>query len=101
MARLNVEVVYAEQFRQEVVSLVVEDCANAISAVRASGLLRSSPSCNQDQITLGIFGRIVAPGTILHDGDRVEIYRPLNIDPKDERRIKAARTSRRKPNAAG
>ena len=38
----------------------------------------------------GIFGALAGPGTALNDGDRVELYRPLAIDPKEARRRRAA-----------
>ena len=38
---------------------------------------------------LGVFGEAVGPGTRLADGDRVEVYRPLRIDPKEARRRRA------------
>jgi uncharacterized protein len=40
---------------------------------------------------VGIYGRVVPPGTIVRDGDRVEIYRPLVADPKELRRARAAK----------
>ena len=40
----------------------------------------------------GIFGKSCDPQTRLRDGDRVEIYRPLLIDPKEERRARAKRS---------
>lgn len=38
---------------------------------------------------VGIFGRLATPETPLCDGDRVEIYRPLRVDPKQARRRRA------------
>ena len=38
----------------------------------------------------GIFGKLAGPETVLKDGDRVEIYRPLALDPKEARRRRAA-----------
>jgi hypothetical protein len=40
---------------------------------------------------LGIYGRVVAPSATLAHGDRVEIYRPLALDPKEARRRRALR----------
>lgn len=101
MASLKVEVAYAEECRQEIVSLVVEEGTSAIDAARASGLMRGSSFDSQNHLVLGIFGRVVPNLTVLHDGDRVEIYRTLNIDPKDARRLKAGRVPRRKPYVPG
>lgn len=40
---------------------------------------------------LGIFARRVEPGHVLQEGDRLEIYRPLQLDPKEARRRRATR----------
>lgn len=47
-----------------------------------------------DGQTVGIFGQPVAETTVLRAGDRLELYRPLLIDPKDARRHRAARASK-------
>jgi len=43
----------------------------------------------------GIWGRVVAPDTVLRDGDRLELYRPLTVDPKEARRQRFARQGAR------
>jgi hypothetical protein len=55
-------------------------------ALAASGLAEETRSSS-----VGIYGKTVAAGTVLQEGDRVEIYRPLRADPKDLRRLRAAR----------
>jgi uncharacterized protein len=88
MAGLKVEVVYALPGGEEAVTLQLPAGATADDAVRASGLLdKISPG------KIGIHGKVVRPETPLADGDRVEIYRPLLIDPKEARR-RRARTRR-------
>jgi len=47
-----------------------------------------------------VFGQLRSPADPLRDGDRVEIYRPLTIDPKEARRIRAAVRRRRAAVAA-
>jgi putative ubiquitin-RnfH superfamily antitoxin RatB of RatAB toxin-antitoxin module len=47
------------------------------------------PEVAFDPSRLGIFSRRVTADDLLHDGDRVEIYRPLTLDPKDARRRRA------------
>ena len=44
---------------------------------------------------LAVFGRTVTPASGLHDGDRVEILRPLLIDPKEGRRLRAGADRRK------
>lgn len=95
MAGLKVEVVCAQRSRQQVVALVVEEGASAVDAVRASGLIPIDRVADENPLHLGIYGKSVPPDTILRDGDRVEIYRPLKIDPKAARHTEVARKSRR------
>ena len=89
MARLRIEVVYAKQERQEVVLVELHEGARVVDALRESRLGLLYPEVDAANPAMGIFGRRVAPETLLRDGDRVEIYRPLLADPKAARRAKA------------
>lgn len=66
-------------------------------ALRASGLLppqtESNPDSKDDSdlAHLGIWGRKATPEQVLRDLDRVEIYRPLKVDPKVARRARFAK----------
>ena len=84
-----VEVIYALASRQ--VRLVVKPARGATVAetIRRSGILAAHPEIDLSRNKLGIFGRLVGPETPVHGGDRVEIYRPLAIDPKEARRLRA------------
>lgn len=62
--------------------------ATLIDAVRASGLLDRHPGIDPAQARLGIWGRVQAPETVLRERDRVEVYRPLSVDPKEARRLR-------------
>ena len=84
MARLRVEVVYALAGRHEIVRLALEEGATAGEAVQASGLA-------QRGLALGIGGKAVPPSRRLCDGDRVELLRPLAVDPGEARRRRARR----------
>lgn len=96
MARLQVEVVYAEREQQHVVVLDLEAGATALDAWRASGLAGRHHGTVGTEPDLGIFGRRVKPGALLQNGDRVEAYRPLQVNPKEARREKASRQRREK-----
>jgi putative ubiquitin-RnfH superfamily antitoxin RatB of RatAB toxin-antitoxin module len=63
--------------------------ATALDAIRASGLFERHPELGLGEPLIGIWGRACAPGTLLADGDRVEIYRPLTMDPNEARRLRA------------
>ena len=94
MARLKVEVVYATPAQQDVVELEVEESATALDAWEASGLAARHPETAGSELMLGIFGKRVKPAERLHEGDRVEAYRPLQVNPKEARREKALRQRR-------
>jgi putative ubiquitin-RnfH superfamily antitoxin RatB of RatAB toxin-antitoxin module len=64
-------------------------------AIRACGLLARCPEIDLANNRVGIFGRLVQLDTPLRAGDRVEIYRPLNSDPKEARRRRATAGRRR------
>ena len=59
-------------------------------AIRAYGALAQYIEAGMNCNRVGIFGRLAQLDTLLRDGDRVEIYRPLNADPKEVRRRRAA-----------
>jgi len=63
--------------------------ATALDAIRASGLLERHPELGLGEPLIGIWGRACAPETLLADGDRVEVYRPLTMDPNEARRLRA------------
>jgi len=87
---IKVEVVYALQHQQDVVSLTVPEGATAREAVEASGLLLKYPGIDLDGANkLGIFSKPAKPDTVLREHDRVEIYRPLIADPKAVRKKRA------------
>ena len=78
---MKVEVVRARPQGADTVSLELPAGATVREAVTASGL-------PHDKL-FGVFGRRVGPEHRLAEGDRVEIYRPLAIDPKEARRRRA------------
>jgi uncharacterized protein len=96
MARLRVEVVYALRAGADCVAITLPAGATARDAVESSGLLARHPEIVLGRHKLGVFGKVVAPGAALKDGDRVEIYRPLQIDVKEARRQRALRKPLRK-----
>ena len=81
-----VEVVYALPKKQWIVSVHHEDGMTAIEAVRRSGLLESHPEIAEGPLVLGLFGVEIEHERDVADGDRVEICRPLAMDPREMRR---------------
>jgi uncharacterized protein len=65
--------------------------STALQAVETSGLLRQLPAEARDPLRLGVYSHRVDADHVLRDGDRVEIYRPLALDPMAARRRRAGR----------
>ncbi len=86
---MRVEVAYARPDRQRLVTVELAAGATARDAVRASGLAAEFPEIDVERVPLGVFGRACADESVLRAGDRVEIYRPLQVDPKEARRRRA------------
>ncbi|HET7267862.1 MAG TPA: RnfH family protein [Oleiagrimonas sp.] len=87
--RIRVEVVYAEPGHLWSRELMLADGATVATAVADSGLAADRPDVRVDDDCLGVFGRRVKPDQVLRDGDRVEVYRPLLLDPMEARRRRA------------
>ncbi len=88
---IRVEVAYAEPARQFLRALVVPAGASARDAIEASGVLAAFPAIDLASQRVGVWNRVTALDAPLRDGDRVEIYRPLQVDPKEVRRQRAVR----------
>lgn len=87
---IEVEVVYALAERQALVAVEIAAGATVGDAVEQSGIAKQFPEQDLSACRLGIWGRLVDIDQVLNDGDRVELYRPLNIDPREARRKLAA-----------
>lgn len=86
---LTIEVVYALPQQQELIAVQLPRGSTLAQAVVQSGLLAQYPELSLERTAVGIFGRQCAADTVLEDGDRVELYRPLQVDPKARRRRRA------------
>jgi uncharacterized protein len=86
---IEIEVVYALPDNQVMKQLSLPLGTTAQQAVVLSGITCLFPEIDLTQNKLGIFGKLVKPDTVLHHRDRVEIYRPLTVDPKERRRRRA------------
>lgn len=88
---IRVEVVFALPERQELVGLELPDGATVADALEASGMAAKFPGHDLTSCAIGVWGHVVDRGHRLRDGDRVELYRPLCIDPQEARRQLAAK----------
>lgn len=86
---LRVRVVYALPEQQVVVELTLYERSTVDDAVTKSGLPQRFPQIVAP-VSCAVFGRVVPLSQPLRDGDRVEILRPLLVDPKEQRRRAAA-----------
>lgn len=86
---LEIEIVYGLADRQVLKSMTVAEGTTVREAALQSGLEVEFPELDLQQVPLGIFGKVVKDETVLRDGDRIEVYRPLLIDPKEARRKRA------------
>ncbi len=97
VALIPVQVVYAAGPHQlEVVTLTLPAGATAREALRASGLGQRLSAAMLDGLRLGLWGRLCEPGTVLQAHDRLELLRPLLIDPMEARRQRLRRDGLRK-----
>ncbi|OIN50004.1 RnfH family protein [Pseudomonas azotoformans] len=92
---VEIEVVYAAEDRQVLLAVTVPAGTQLRAAVQASGIAVQFPELDLAGCPLGIFGKVVADADTraVQAGDRIEIYRPLLADPKEVRRLRAAKAA--------
>ena len=95
---IEVEVVYAAVDRQLSLNFAVPSGTHVRDALRVSGIGEHFPELDLAHCAVGIFGKAVnnAEAHVLLAGDRIEIYRPLLADPKEVRRLRAAKAAQAK-----
>lgn len=90
---LRVEAAYAMPDEQIIIRLELKEGSTVHDVLEQSELLQRYPEINATDSAIGIYGRVVPLDHPIRDGDRVEIYRPLTIDPKIERRSRSRRSA--------
>jgi putative ubiquitin-RnfH superfamily antitoxin RatB of RatAB toxin-antitoxin module len=93
---VNVTVCFSVMQRQIVekhVQLPVGSCM--VDAIRASGVLINLPDSEVDALQTGVWGRKCASDQPLREGDRIELYRALKVDPKVARRARFSKQGAR------
>lgn len=90
---LRVQVCHALPDEAFLETLVVPAGSTIAQALAASGLGARFPALQAaieaGEIKVGVFGKVKTPDTVLRDGDRIEVYRSLQADPKESRRRRA------------
>ncbi len=90
--QISIEVVYASPTAQELLALEVPAGCTVEAAIDRSGIIELFPEIDLMQQKVGIFGKQVSLSSYVQAGDRIEIYRPLLVDPKEARRLRARRS---------
>ena len=88
---IEVEVVFALPFAQDICRLRVPAGTTVAQVIERAGVMARHPEIDLKKDRVAVYGRIVSPDMVLQDRDRVEILRPLNADPKEVRRRRASR----------
>jgi putative ubiquitin-RnfH superfamily antitoxin RatB of RatAB toxin-antitoxin module len=93
---IQVCVVYSPKAREVCeVTLRLPDSATVLDAIEASGLLKTFQTLEVQAISIGVWGRKVKLSQEITENDRIEIYRPLTVDPKVARRERFAKQGAR------
>ena len=92
---VEIEVVYAAEDRQVLLVVAVPSGTSVRAAVQLSGIAAQFPGVDLADCPLGIFSKVIADADLraVAAGDRIEIYRPLLADPKEVRRLRAAKAA--------
>jgi len=91
---LPIEVCYALPDRQTLIPLELPPGATVQQAIDASGILQRHPEIDLTRLRVGVFGKLRGLDAMLEAHDRVEIYRPLIVDPKLARQRRVEKTRR-------
>lgn len=83
---MRVEVVFALPDRQKLVALQLEQGSTIANAIACSGIENDFPDVDLHACEVAVWGIPAGRDRILREGDRVEILRPLEIDPRQARR---------------
>ncbi len=95
---INIEVAYALPQKQKLLALKVAQGTTMFEAVKQSGISEFFPELDISAASMGIFGKVEGnpKQRVLNEGERVEIYRPLTVDPKDNRKARAQRARQKR-----
>ena len=95
-AQMQVSLVYSPQARKvEEHFLQLAEGSTIAQALKESGVLKQIPETVLQTLELGVWGKKVPAHTVLQHNDRIELYRPLAVDPKVARRERFAKQGTR------
>lgn len=92
---IEIEVVFAAIDRQVLLCVTVPMGTTVRDAVMKSGINEAFPALDLSDCPVGIFGKVIVDPDkrLVQSGERIEIYRPLVADPKEVRRLRAAKAA--------
>jgi len=90
---IEIEVAYALPEKQFLEHLNVPNGTSVAQAVRLSRICNEFSEIQLNDKNLGVFGKLVKSEAILRNHDRIEIYRPITVDPKEKRRERVKKTT--------
>jgi uncharacterized protein len=93
-AEIRIAIVYAQPQHSIIKSFTLAQGSSVLDALCAAALDADLSQVLQENSPLGIFGRPVRKDQLLADGDRLEIYRPLQLEPKQARRMRVSKSGR-------
>ncbi|WP_197743898.1 RnfH family protein [Candidatus Nitrosacidococcus tergens] len=88
----SVSIAYGHPRKLTLINILVEENTIVREAIEKSGILNLFPEINLECAEIGVFGKIIELSTPLHHLDRIEIYCPLMIDPRQARRDRASKS---------
>ena len=94
MKQIAVTVVHALPDAATEIEVRVPEGATIADAIERSGIGARLGNVDVSTAAVGIYGKLARRDTILADGDRVELYRPLTADPKTARRRRVTHKQR-------
>ncbi len=95
MNKITATVLYAQSPSEQVeLTVFLNEGATILEAIQTSGILTRYPNISLDNLAVGVFSKRKKLEDTITQGDRIEIYRPLLIDPKDARRTRAKSTKK-------
>ncbi len=88
-ATVKVELAFATPAKQVLREFDVPVGSSVADVIARGNLVREFPGLSLEDVQAGIWGRPVGRDHVVRAGDRIELYRPLRMDPREARRLKA------------
>jgi uncharacterized protein len=83
---MNIGVAYGDRLKQVWLKLDMPEGSTVLQAIERSGILELFPEIDLERQKVGVFGKVSKLDTVLEEGGRVEIYRPITADPESVER---------------